>query len=598
MREMTVGVAVTPSFKATPDWKGTFKKRLKYASSIFEREFRIKLKEAVFFDWDPPAEAADMSLLLDDLMARYTLGSKKTDMMIGLTRLDDISGSMNLKDLHVLGKTRPFSGFMVLRYPNHPLFRVQEETILVHEMGHLFGAVHTSREDTIMCSYVDRQIPTTFDKKNHDIVSAIRNMNFQRGMESLDPGIIQQLLDTYMDMNSGAQSTDFYYALANFYLQLGQYAEAANALERLVKMEPDNGRAFYNLGVLYLNMGKSDAAEKNLTAAIARLGSAGQQVPKAKAYDALAKIYFRQGNMEGAGYAWTKALALDPDNLDIKVGLAIVQLKSGQVAAAENALQKALKESPNNAQILTHLGTASYMKGDSAGSLQYYQKALKIIQDRKAGGKKDLEDDTLLVDIYGGMGMGLWAAGNREEATKYFSAACAMNPSLVCHQKMGQIFFEIGEWDAAISEFVQVLQQDKEDAETYGILGMALVKKNELEKAVSVFQEGLRYVKDSKKSSRLHSNSGHLYLQLQRADLAVTEFMSAISEDWSNKDAHMGIALAYISKGEPVSARQALQNLLGMDPQNGKAKELLVQVDKMIQELQNQQVSVSFSEGG
>ena len=438
MREMTVGVAVTPSFKSSPEWKSVFKKRLKYASSIFEREFRVKLKQVVFWDWTPAAGNEDMVALLDDLMGRYTLSGQKVDMIIGLTKLSNLSDAMNMKDLHVLGKTRPFSGFMMLRYPNQPLFRVQEETILVHEMGHLFGAVHTDKPDTIMCYYVDRQIPTAFDRVNQQILSVTRDTNFARGMESLPVQAIQELLDTYGRMSEDVRSTDFYYALAHFYLQLGQEEQASHALERLVELEPDNGRALYNLGVLYLNLGQNDDAEKVLKASASKLDIPGQEKRRAAAYDTLGTLYFRKNNMEGAQYAWKKALSLDPDNEDIKMNLAIVQLKRGQVTSAINDLQKALKSHPDDPQILTHLGTGSYIKKDYAVSVDYYQKALQSLQARGGPEKASPGDKTLFVDIYGGLGMNMWQLGKTEEATRYFSAACSLNPSQTCHEKNGK----------------------------------------------------------------------------------------------------------------------------------------------------------------
>ncbi|PIW64162.1 MAG: hypothetical protein COW13_01160 [Candidatus Omnitrophica bacterium CG12_big_fil_rev_8_21_14_0_65_50_5] len=299
--------------------------------------------------------------------------------------------------------------------------------------------------------------------------------------------------------------------------------------------------------------------------------------------------------MEGAHYNWNKALGLDPNNLDTKISLAVVQLKRGQITSAQNALQQVLKVDPQNPQALTHLGTVAYVKKDFPGAISSYQNALQLVQSGGGDAETRSKNKALLADIYGGLGMSLWQLGNTQEATKYFSAACGMSPSVACHEKMGKIYYEIGQWDNAISELVQVLQTNKENTELYGVIGMAFTKKGEIENAISAFQEGLRYAKDQKKISRLHSNSGHLYLQMQRAEPAVSEFMAAITSDWSNQDAHLGLALAYLSKGEPAQARSSLVNLLGMNPQNQQARDLLGQVETMLNELQNQQVSVSFS---
>jgi hypothetical protein len=68
--------------------------------SILEREFKIKLKEVVFWTWEPdPAYAAASDDLMSDIRS-----AARTWISIGLTKLEEISGSMNIRDLHVLAE--------------------------------------------------------------------------------------------------------------------------------------------------------------------------------------------------------------------------------------------------------------------------------------------------------------------------------------------------------------------------------------------------------------------------------------------------------------------------------------------------------------
>lgn len=597
MRNLTVGVAVTPSFQKIPAWKDTFKKRLKYASSILERECKIKLKEVIFWTWDPDP-SFDTRQLLDDLMARHPLSSKNVDIMIGLSKLEEISGSMNIRDLHVLGRTRPFSGYTLLRYPNNPLFKVQEETVLIHELGHLFGAMHTDNAETIMAPYADRQIPTTFDAANRQILSMTRGMDFRKGTESLPVEVIQQLLNSYNTMGQNSQSIDFYYALARFYLKLGQDDNALRTLEQLSAMEPEDGQIHYDLGTMYFKTGQMEKAQKELSTAVLQLVGPNAKASKAKAYNLLGQTHYRSGNMEGAHYNWTKALALDPNNLDLKINLAVTQLKRGQVTTAVNDLMKALEKSPDNPKILSNLGLAAYIAKKPEDSVRYYEKALQIYEKKKKDGKNFSQEDVFsMAEIYAGLGVSYWLLDKKKEAAQFFSTACQADPSIDCRMRMAKIYFEIQDWDQAVQHAVSALQTNKEEPELYGIIGVSLTRKGDLKTAVGVFQEGLRYAKDNKSASKFHANSGHLYLQLQQPDLALSEFTSAVAKDYTNRDAHFGLALTYLTKSMPVDARRALQNVLGLDPGHEQAKKLLVQTEKIIQEMQNQQITVTVGPG-
>lgn len=595
MRELTVGVAVTPDFQQLPDWKGTFKKRLRYASSIFEREFRIKLKDVIFWTWQPQHPELGTRSMLDELMNTYSLAKQNTDIIIGLTRLTDISESLNVRDLHVLGRTRPFSGYTLLRYPNHPLFRIQEETILIHELGHLFGAMHTDKSDTIMAPYADRQIPTTFDPENRKIFAATRNMDFRQGTFALEPGIIQQLLDAYNRMAVSDQPSEFYYALAKFYLKLGDNQNALFSLQRLNEMDPGDPQVLYDLGILYHRTGDEKKAIKLLSDAISKGNPDVDRKHLASCYNALGAIYFRTGNMQGAHYAWGKSLALNPDDQETKVNLAIVQLQEGQVSSAEHELKKALEKDPENVKVMIHLARASYVKQKYQDAVSLFQSALNILDAKSRKGTATDEDRGYLSDIYAGLGSAYWMLKDKNTSVSFFDRACRTDPSRDCKEKLGRIYFELEQYDNAINMLMEALKDRKESPELYGIIGVAFSKKGNYENAISAFQEGLRYVEDPGTASKLHSNSGNLLMQLQKPDAALSEFMSAISKDWKNVDAHFGMALAYLAKGQAQDAKQSLLQVLSLDPSNQKAREVLVQTEQIIQQMQqSQEVTFQF----
>jgi Flp pilus assembly protein TadD len=209
-------------------------------------------------------------------------------------------------------------------------------------------------------------------------------MDFRKGTEALPTEVIQSLLNAYTQMGQTNQSIDFFYALARFYLKLGQDANALRTLEQLSTMEPEDGQIHYDLGTMYFRTGEMDKAQKELSTAVIQLVGPNAKIFKAKAYNLLGQLHYQTGNMEGAHYNWTKALAFDPQNADIKINLAIAQLKRGQVAAALNDLTKALEKNPDSPKILSNMGLAAYMSKKPLEAVAYYEKGLRALEKKMA----------------------------------------------------------------------------------------------------------------------------------------------------------------------------------------------------------------------
>jgi len=108
------------------------------------------------------------------------------------------------------------------------------------------------------------------------------------------------------------------------------------------------------------------------------------------------------------------------------------------------------------------------------------------MSERQAAGKLKSEDLDRMTEIFGGLGMGLWAMGEKKQAAQFFARSCEADPSASCREKLGKIYFEIEEWDGAIRELAAAIQE-KKDANLYAVLGMALMKKGDIDNAIGAF---------------------------------------------------------------------------------------------------------------
>ncbi len=580
-KEVRVGVAVTPEIKAMPNWRSNFERRLAYASRIFETEFRIRFVPAKWYEWPTVSERETTLVLIEDLMSRYPLGD--VDIMIGLSRIPgkNLKAMMDPRDLDTLGQARPFSGYLVLRYPTEKLYKIQEETVLTHELAHLFGAVHTRDPSSIMYPVVERQLPARFDRENHEIILQTRAMDFKKGLTSLPPMVLQSLLGSYLKLAAMDQPFDFYYTLGVLYLTLGQYDDALRAWKMAVSILPNHPRIHFDLGILYYKMNDYQNATKELTQAVQGFRFRSQNLEKVQAFTVLGDICMAQNNPLGAYQAYSRGLAIDRENPILKANLAAVAMAKGQYDDAIREFEGMLSKDPSNVKAMLNLGIAYFNKERFSDSERYLKRALPLTKNRGE-----------IVQIHNYLGKLYYKANQPTASIEHFRAACAIDLSAGCLKGLAQIHYQLGQWDDCIQALVRVLQMEKDDPDVYGTLAVALIQKGDYDNAVSLLQEGLRYTRDTKTEARFHKNLGYVFNQTQHFDVAEKEFQIAIAKDWSNAENHFGLALACLGRQNPVGAKEALGNVLKLDPKNKKAQEILQNIEKMLKDAPQMQIQL------
>jgi len=574
IREFRVGIAATQDIRADTKWKEKFKERLAYASQIFEREFKIRFVPVTVWEWKLQGDIDDSSYLIEDLRTSFPLEKAKVDIMIGLSRLKSFKNLTSLRDHDVIGRARPFSGYMIMRYPAQPLLKVQEETVLTHELGHLFGAVHAKDARSMMYPIADRQTPTTFDEVNREIIRLVRDIDFQKGSEVIEQGYAGQLLSAYLKLVQTDQSFDFYYWLGIFEIKLGKADEAVKAWKAALNLNPQSADVRFDLGVLYAKLGKYDEAIQELGTSIDLFTSASQNKVKASALNWLGVAYFHKQNYDSAFFSWNRAMVLDPSNYELKGNMAAVQIRRGKYDEAINLLTDALRVENRNPKILSNLGWAYFHAGSYQKGLDHLLLALQVAPSQSVKGEINEMNADQPSEIYIRLGNVYLKNGRREEAVTGFENACKLNPTLECHKRLGESYYQLRMWDQCVQEYAGLLNTKKDDPDIYGILGVCLTQQEKYPMADSIFREGLKYAVTPKQQALLHKNLGMLYNQARRFDAAQMELQSALSENWNDVETHLNLAVAFLAQGLYIDARQSLETVISMDPNNQKARDM------------------------
>lgn len=143
----------------------------------------------------------------------------------------------------------------------------------------------------------------------------------------------------------------------------GQFAEAAQLVQRVLAADPDNISALHLSSLLALLAGRNDAAIDMLGSAIRLDDSA------AELHATLAEALQRSGRAEEAIAEFQRALVLEPDNAETIYNCANVLLRLGNHAEALAGYDRALAIQPNFLQ-------ARHNRGNALFELQRFDESL------------------------------------------------------------------------------------------------------------------------------------------------------------------------------------------------------------------------------
>jgi tetratricopeptide (TPR) repeat protein len=154
---------------------------------------------------------------------------------------------------------------------------------------------------------------------------------------------------------------------------LGERDEAVRAYQNAFKLNHDLSEAHYNLGCLWLEENKLDAARTEFTAYTLRRGNSPDGFLK------LATVQARAHDFNAAEKSFNDVLRLSPKNPEALNGLGLLRLQQHRPAEADQFFAVALKAQPDfrpallNSAIVAH----QYLR-DLPGALQKYRAYLAL----------------------------------------------------------------------------------------------------------------------------------------------------------------------------------------------------------------------------
>lgn len=184
---------------------------------------------------------------------------------------------------------------------------------------------------------------------------------------------------------TSGHAPDIQLRLGNAYLKTGEHAGAQQAFGKVLAGEPGNLEALVGFGTTQLRRGDLEGGARTLSTAC-------PQVNTPTACNRLGTSLIMLGRLDAALEAFERARSLAPDDVDIKVNIALTQALSGRTDESVDVMQ-AIVQSPlaqprHRANLVMVLGIARRLDEAKAVHLPDMTEAQKralLARAKKAG---------------------------------------------------------------------------------------------------------------------------------------------------------------------------------------------------------------------
>ncbi|MDE2030226.1 MAG: tetratricopeptide repeat protein [Alphaproteobacteria bacterium] len=354
---------------------------------------------------------------------------------------------------------------------------------------------------------------------------------------------------------------DFMQAVTAF--QEGRVADAADACRAFLRDNPGHAACLHLLGSAEYALGRLDAAEENMKAAIAKRGDfpemhrglaqvlAAQGRPAeaaegfaraialkpedAPAHYGLGLALKASGRVEEAARAFAQAVILKPGYLDALNALGILFCEQKMFAEAFDCFEAALAERPDFPEALNNLGVVCLEMGRYAEAATYCERALELKPD--------------YVAAWTNRGNALRAQERWEEAIACYGKALILAPdSLEARNNIGlAVLHGLKNIELAESHFRQVLAQSPAHVPALTHLGIVASYRGAFDEAVALYEQALALQPDFIEAQ---NNLGNALRAMGRTSDAVETYARVVAAQPANADAHHNYALALLENGQ------------------------------------------------
>jgi Flp pilus assembly protein TadD len=239
-------------------------------------------------------------------------------------------------------------------------------------------------------------------------------------------------------------------------LNLGHFADAANALSTYLSFHPESDEAAYLLAYTKFRENKPVDSLTLFTAA------AKIKPPRADDLKIVALDYELLDDQASAAKYLEQALAMQPGNVEVLYYLGRVRYQQNQFVLAITAFEEVLSRDPTHAKAENNLGLSLEAMNRAAEAMNAYRKAVALDKSSNHHSEQPyLNLATLLTRL-----------DNATESVPLLRQAVLIAPnSSQVHYQLGKAFFNLGRLEEARSELQDSESLAASESSTHYLLG-------------------------------------------------------------------------------------------------------------------------------
>jgi tetratricopeptide (TPR) repeat protein len=329
----------------------------------------------------------------------------------------------------------------------------------------------------------------------------------------------------------------------------GKASAAVNTLQALLKNEPDNAFAQYQLGLAFDQLGNGAQAETAWRNAV-RL-----RPDLTEAHRALAGAAIQRGDAAALAVEGDQIIAQQPDSPDGYLLRAVAEIDRKQYSTAEDDINRSLQKAPNNPAAYVQLGNLRVAQNKPADAQKAFQQAL--------------DKDSTSIEALAGVLNGYVVQKQLDKALAVGNAQLAKSPQNAgFHILVGRLLLEQKK-DAAGAEveFRRAVELSKNGPEALLRLGMAQSAQGKTDLALQTYLDA---TKTYPKGVDFYFRAGNAYEDKQDWEKAKQMYQKVLELQADNALASNNLAFIILQQGGNVDVALAMaqtaRRLLPDDP--------------------------------
>jgi tetratricopeptide (TPR) repeat protein len=258
------------------------------------------------------------------------------------------------------------------------------------------------------------------------------------------------------------------------YIITAHEAQAIEAFQHALRINPNDDEALLNLGAAYQSASPNKSVE-----IFQKLLRKNTYVAKQWVWSNLGGAYDKVGRSTDAIKAYQKALSISSDFAGIWFGLGNAYFKASQPNNAAEAYQQALRIDQDDPEIWIGLGNVYEVISQPSKAMEAFQQALRINPENQKA--------------WYNLGNNYFYTGLYTKAIEAYQQALRINPEYTLPWvSMGSAYANTGQWPKAFEAYQQALNLNPKDHFAWTGLGNLYDDSGQTTKAFESYQQALR----------------------------------------------------------------------------------------------------------